>query len=136
MLSGMPMVLTTSVVSWSGVARRLNCWLRLYSAAHEARLRAVAVHAVMAWQVSRFYGRVDGRREPTHRVTLDRYLAWAANAEIARLGKRLFRATMWSSRVMGVAGHAEEALVHRRRGRGGDGCRIQRQCVFVGALLG
>ena len=61
----------------------------LHWAVQEARLRGVAVHAVMVWQHPQFYGAPDGwvvGMDPSGDT--GQILASAANAEVARLGGR------------------------------------------------
>ncbi len=109
----------------------------LHWAVQEARLRGVAVHAVMVWQHPQFYGAPNGwvvgmaPSDDTGQI-----LASAANAEVARLGEEAVQGHDVEIVCEAVEGHPAEALVLMAkdaaalvvgsRGRGG----------FVGALLG
>ncbi len=109
----------------------------LHWAVQEARLRGVAVHAVMVWQHPQFYGAPDGwvvGMDPSGDT--GQILASAANAEVARLGEEAVKGHDVEIVCEAVEGHPAEALVLMAkdaaalvvgsRGRGG----------FVGALLG
>jgi nucleotide-binding universal stress UspA family protein len=109
----------------------------LHWALQEARLRGVAVHAVMVWQHPQFYGSPDGwvvGMDPSGDT--GQILASAANAEVARLGEEAVQGHDVEIVCEAVEGHPAEALVLMAkdaaalvvgsRGRGG----------FVGALLG
>ena len=109
----------------------------LHWAVQEARLRGVAVHAVMVWQHPQFYGGPDGwvvGMDPSGDT--GQVLAAAANAEVARFGEEAVQGTDVEIVCEAIEGHPAEALVLMAkdaaalvvgsRGRGG----------FVGALLG
>jgi len=109
----------------------------LHWAVQEARLRGVAVHAVMVWQYPQYYGvpyGLDLGMDPSGDA--GKTLALAANAEVARLGKEAVQGHDVEIVCEAAEGHPAEALVRTAKDAAALVVGSRGHGGFVGALLG
>lgn len=109
----------------------------LHWAVQEARLRGVAVQAVMAWEHPQFYSGPDGwvvGMDPSGDTR--QILASAADAEVTRLGEEAVQGQDVEIVCEAVEGHPAAALVLAAKDAAALVVGSRGHGGFVGALLG